>query len=95
MEVSSYTELEVFIKLLLTVLSPSNLECVEPKEGSVNTVIVALSPEKQTCRDGGQVGNPLTSTQRRNNVVNSYNDLIDGVNMYFPSTHPRRPRLST
>ena len=64
-------------------LSPSNLERVEPKEGSTNTMISALSPEKQPHSDNGAIASPLTSTQRRNNVVDAYNDLIDVVNMYF------------
>ena len=75
----------LFLKLLLTILIPrNNNNDAEPTEAvSVNTFITSRSPDKRQSTTANRDRCPLTATQKYNNIVSAFNDLIKVLSIYF------------
>jgi hypothetical protein len=79
-----FTNWALFIKLLITILIPRTNNDAEPTEAvSVNTFITSKSPEKRKRTTANQERCPLNATQKHNNVVQAFGDLLEVLSFYF------------
>ena len=80
-----FTNWKMFVKLLLTTLRASiegNKALCEPSS-SINTMISALSPNRQSNQVEQPIGSPLTAEEKKKNLQNAHKDLIDVVRLFF------------
>ena len=82
-----FTDWRLFVKLLLTILLPPKTpKSDEPDDYEfVNSMITARTPEKRAEKSTPVIEEtaPLTDVQRRNNIVDGYNDFIQVLNFLF------------
>jgi superfamily II DNA/RNA helicase len=84
-----FIDWHLFVKLLISILLPPAKPTSHEHDDVdyVNTMIESQSPEKRATRPTVTPSTtrkrPLTRAQRRDNIINSYNDYIDSINFLF------------
>ena len=82
-----FTSWTLFVKLILTTLVPIVGADEEANEFlGTNSMITSRSPEKRKLRQRtipATSKRPLSSSEKRANVIGAYNDIIDVLHLYF------------
>jgi len=82
------TDWKLFVKLLLSMLRPNDKNADELADHAyVNSMITNRTPEKRSEQPTEKQPTvqfaPLSRSERHNNLVQQYNDLIDIINFTF------------
>jgi len=80
-----FTSWKLFVSLILSILAPSQEMGKEQNssDGSINTMIRALSPQKPSQMDAHKYNCPLTAEQKHNNIVTAHDDVMQVLKLYF------------
>ena len=82
-----FTSWTLFVKLILTTLVPIVGVDAEANEFlGTNSMITSRSPEKRKLRQRtipATSKRPLSSSEKRDNIIGAYNDIIDVLHLYF------------
>ena len=85
-----HSDWTMFVKILLSVLTPGTSQSNEPEDHEfVNSMIESRSPERRRTAAAERSNNtarPLTWSQKRDNIVAAYDNLIEVLNFLFMPT---------